>query len=150
VKLYAYIALALMLAGAGLYVRHLAVKAGERDAAVAALEGERAARTAERAAVAHELKIAQEASNAFQSDLRRLESERADVPVVRLCRARPAAVPAASPATERPDAAGTGHVGQAPAVDTGPDIGAQLLEYGIACEANALQLERLQGWVRAR
>lgn len=92
---------------------------------------------------------ANEASNAYQADLRRLEDERSNTPVVRLCkpaRVRPAATTAGS------DAEAAGHVGGEAAENlvAGPDIGADLLEYGIACEANMLQLDRLQGWIRNR
>jgi hypothetical protein len=149
-RLYLYIALALIALATLGYVKHLHTKAGERDAAVAALTTERAARTAERAAHAHELKIAREVSHAYQSDLSRLQAERDRPLTVRLCKPRPVAVPAASRATERSDAASSGHVGREAAQDPGPDIGDQLLEFGIACEANALQLTRLQEWVRAR
>jgi hypothetical protein len=97
-----------------------------------------------------QLKIAQEASHAYQTDLRRLESERHDVPVVRLCKSKPQPVPAESGTSAGSDAATSGHVGGETPADIGPDIGAELIEYGIACEANALQLERLQEWVRAR
>ncbi len=105
-----------------------------------------------RAAVAHERKIAKEASDGYQKDLAELQRERTGVPVVRLCKPARAAVPAAAGAAGGPDAAGAGRVGEAPALDPveGPDIGAALIDYGIACEANALQLTRLQEWVRAR
>jgi hypothetical protein len=152
-KLYAYIALALALLSASLYVRHLAVKAGERDAAVAAYEALQASMATLKEAHAREIKNAQEQSNGYQSSLRRLESERARVPVVRLCRSASPAVPAAgsapsgSHAASAPDDGG----GASPDIgEIGPDIGGELLEFGIACQANMLQLDRLRAWVAGR
>jgi hypothetical protein len=93
------------------------------------------------------LKKANEASNAYQGDLKRLESERSNVPVVRLCKPARVSTPGAPSGS---DAEAPGHVGEEAAFHPGPDIGDQLLEYAIAAEANMLQLERLQGWVRNR
>jgi hypothetical protein len=146
VKIYLAIAALVALAGAGLYVRHLAVKAGERDAAVAAYEALQASMATLKEAHAREIKNAQEQSNGYQSSLRRLESERARVPVVRLCRSANPAVPAAGSAPSG------SHAASAPDDGGGasPDIGAALIDYGIQCEANMLQLDRLRAWVAGR
>ena len=143
-RLYLYAAAALAVAGLAWFAKHQYDRAS-----VATLRAE----TAEASIVtltkahAHQLKIAQEASNGYQNDLRRLESERARVPVVRLCRPpRAAGVPASGAAANGSDAAGAGHLGG----EASPDIGAALIDYGIACEANALQLDRLIQWVRSR
>jgi hypothetical protein len=152
VRLYAYLAAALLLlAGLG-YVKHLHGKAAERDAAVAQARAAERRYTDLQALHAVQIKKAEDASNAYQSDLQRLERERSQpVPVVRLCK-RSATVPAARPAASGSDAAEAGHVGETAAGDSGagPDIGQALIEYGLACEANGLQLDRLQEWVRAR
>jgi hypothetical protein len=140
-----------LLAGLG-YVKHLHGKAAERDAAVAQARAAERRYTDLQALHAVQIKKAEDASNAYQSDLQRLERERSQpVPVVRLCRS-PATVPAPRPAASGSDAAEAGHVGEAPAGDSGagPDIGQALIEYGLACEANGLQLDRLQEWVRSR
>lgn len=144
-KLYIYGAIALALIAAGLYLHNLQERASRVDAAEARAEAAENQITAERAARAHEQRIAKEASDGYQNDLRRLELERAAVPVVRL-RKCPVAVPAGGSAASGSDAAGTGHVGE----EAAADIGAALIAYGIACEGNALQLTRLQEWVRAR
>ncbi len=145
-KLYVYAGLAIAVLAGVWYVRHLQTS---RDAYEArALSAEDSIVTL-RTAYEHERKIAKEASDGYQADLARLNSERDNVPVVRL-RKCPASMPASSSAAERPDAASPGHVSEAVEGDTGPDIGAEILEYGIACEANALQLDRLIQWVKAR
>jgi hypothetical protein len=146
VKLYIYLALGLALLGAGLYVRHLAVKAGERDAAVEAYEALQESMATLKEAHAREIKNAQEQSNGYQSSLRRLESERARVPVVRLCRSASPAVPAIGSAPSGSHAASAPDDGGS----ASPDIGAALIDYGIACEANMLQLDRLRAWVAGR
>jgi hypothetical protein len=102
--------------------------------------------TALRTAYDHERKIATEASHAYQTDLARLERERSNVPDVRLCKRPASSVPATTAAAERPDAASPPDDGG----EASPDIGPALLDYGIACEANQMQLMRLQEWVRAR
>ena len=142
-RLYAYAAVFLVIGGVLWRLNYLSHKADRLEHAnkylVSSLKTER-----------ENTRKANEASQAYQSDLRRVESERSNVPVVRLCHGAPK-LPAA-PAPGRPDAAPEGHVSGAAAEDpvAGPDIGAELLEYGIACEANALQLDRLQRWVRGR
>jgi hypothetical protein len=135
-RLYAYIGIAITVLAAAGYVWHLKGKADLVDVLEATLKNER-----------ESTRKANEASKQYQADLSKLQSERAKPLSVRLCR------PAPKPAAPRgSDDAPTGHVGEAPAADTvaGPDIGDALLEYGIACEANMLQLDRLQKWVRAR
>jgi Flp pilus assembly protein TadB len=146
-RIYAYIAAALALIGAAIYVNQLQKKASRVDAAEARAEAAENQVTAERAARAHEQRIAKEASDGYQSDLKRLETERtAPDPVVRLCKRAAASVPTGGSAATGPDAAGaTDHVEAAQT-----DIGPALMDYGIACEANALQLTRLQEWIRAR
>ena len=135
-KFYAYIGIAITALAAAGYVWHLKGKADRVDVLEATLKNER-----------ESTRKANEASKQYQADLSKLQSERTKPLSVRLC--RPAPKPAAP---RRPDDAPTGHVGEAPAADivAGPDIGDALLEYGIACEANMLQLDRLQKWVRAR
>jgi hypothetical protein len=139
-KLYIYGAIALALGYLLWHERHLAhvVKAQKIEIAnMAALE----------AAHAHELKIAKDASDGYQADLKRLESERSSepAPVVRLCRT-PHAVPAESgtPAGSNPASAPN----DVEAAQT--DIGPALIEYGLQCEANMLQLDRLRQWVESR
>lgn len=144
-RLYIYAAIALALAGLA-WRYHYVTKA------LASTKQELATAAATLAAERENTRKANEASKAYQSDLARLERERADVPVVRLCNKAPSLPSSRAPS--RPDAASAGHVGEAAAADpgpsVGPDIGGELLDYGIACEANMLQLERLQQWVRDR
>jgi hypothetical protein len=147
-KLYLYAAAALAVLALIAYEVRVHKKAARVDVAEAAVAQAHADMAALRAARDHELKIAKEASDGYQKDLARLERERDSVPVVRLRKCPP--VPAAGTAASRPDAEASGRVGETTAEDTGPDIGAALIEYGIACEANMLQLERLQEWVRSR
>jgi hypothetical protein len=140
-KLYLYGALAIVMlaitATAYIQTKRLHSAKVELATATATIKAER-----------ESTRKANEASNAYQADLRRLESERSNVPVVRLCKqTRKAPV---SPTSSGSDAAPTGHVSEEAPPDPGPDIGADLLEYGIACEANMLQLDRLQKWVRDR
>jgi Flp pilus assembly protein TadB len=146
-KLYIYAAAALALIGAALYVNQLQKKASRVDAAEARAEAAENQVTAERAARAHEQRIAKEASDGYQNDLKRLATERAvPAPVVRLCRSAPRPVP-----TEGGTATGLDAGGAADHVEAAQtDIGPALMDYGIACEANALQLTRLQGWIMDR
>jgi DNA-binding MarR family transcriptional regulator len=133
-RLWLYIGIAITVLAAAGYVWHLKGKADRVDVLEATLKGER-----------ESTRKANEASKSYQADLTRLQSERAKPLSVRLCR------PASKPAAPRgSNDAPTGHVSEAAAADIGPDIGDALLEYGIAAEANMLQLERLQAWVRAR
>ncbi len=147
VRLYLYAAVALALIGLGIYAKHQHDRAAKLQARAESVE---ASITALRAAHAHEQRIAKEASNAYQKDLARLNAERSQPMSVRLCKPARNSVPAPAAAPERTHAATTGHVGEETAPDIGPDIGAELLEYGLACQANALQLDRLQQWVRSR
>jgi hypothetical protein len=144
-RLYLYAAAAMALLALFWHDRHVTKRLESTKAALSVAE---ATITAER----ENTRKANEASNQYQASLRDLERERANVPVVRLC--RPPSAVSARPAAGRPDATAAGHVGEAAAGDpveaVGPDIGAELLAYGIDCEANALQLERLQGWIRNR
>jgi hypothetical protein len=146
--LYAAASAAVAIAGIIWYAHHQGERADRAEARAASAEASMKVLAQARA---HEQRIAKEASDGYQNDLRRLELERASIPVVRL-RKCPASVSAGSAAAERADAAGAGRVGEAAAGDTieGPDIGAALIDYGIACEANALQLTRLQSWVESR
>lgn len=103
---------------------------------------------AERKARAHELKIAKEASDGYQAELRRIRAEPA-IGSVRICPAR--RVPAATSAASGPDATGAGRFEEAVAGDSEPvDVGPALDSYGTDCEATAAQLTALQGWVMAR
>jgi hypothetical protein len=134
-RLYLYAALAIALASGAFYVHHLQKKAARVEVAEAMVTN-----------LQQSLRKANAASQAYQADLTRLNGERAKPLSVRLCRS-PVRTPAAAAG---PDAEAQGHVGEAAAVDIGPDIGEQLLEYGIDAEANALQLDRLQQWIRGR
>lgn len=136
-KLYGLIALAIAMASGLLYHRHVVKQRDRLQIALSAAD-------AVISGLKHDAKIAKEASDAYQADLTRLSSERAKPLSVRLCRSP--AVQAGSAAAERPGSASAGHVGE----EASRDIGGELLEYGIACEANALQLDRLQQWVRSR
>lgn len=139
-RIYIFAAIALALAGSAYYVHHLRT----RNAALTAeLDTARASLVAER----ENTRKANAASNLYQADLTRVSHERDNALHVRLCHSPAVRTGAAASGS---DAAPTGHVGEASAGDPGPDIGDALLEYGIACEANQLQLARLQEWVRGR
>ena len=118
---------------------------GRAEVVEATLEAERAAR-------AHEQRIAKEASDGYQAELKRIQADALQpAPVVRLCRRAHASVPEAGAATGSdaaapPDDAG----GDAGDHQEGVDIGPDLMGFAAACEANAAQLQALQGWVRAR
>lgn len=139
IRLYIYAGIAAAILAGGFYVHHLRVSN-------TALTAELSTAKASLLAQAENLRKANEASNLYQADLTRVSHERDSALHVRLCRqpVHSGATPAGS------DAASPGHVGEEAAGDPGPDIGNALLEYGIACEANQLQLTRLQEWVRAR
>lgn len=149
VKLYLYAAAALALGALVWFARHEHQRA---NAATARAKVAEASIVTLRKAHDHERKIAQEASNAYQSDLRRLQSERDKPLSVRVCKpASPArSVPAGSAAASGSSPTSPLDNGQETAGDIGPEIGDQLLEFGLACEANALQLDRLIEWVHAR
>jgi hypothetical protein len=90
---------------------------------------------------------ANEASAKYQADLAQLRTDRSDnpLPAVVCKRAR---VPAASTAPAGLDAA---RPADDPPEDAGDrDIGPLLDDYATACEANLIQLTRLQEWVRSR
>lgn len=150
-RLYIYAAIALALVSLGLYAKHQHLRA---DRATTRAQAAEASITALRAAHAHEQRIAKEASDGYQKDLARLSTERDKPLSVRVCKPARSAVPAAAGATGGSDASASGRergeVAEDPRDGAGPDIGGALLEYGIACEATALQLTRLQEWVRAR
>lgn len=97
---------------------------------------------------------ANEASDGYQKDLAELQrASLTPFPSVRLCKRAPVTTGLpASGATRGSDAAAPGLVAEAPKGDLveGSDLGPDLLMYGIACEANALQLGQLQKWVRDR
>lgn len=149
-KVYAWIILALIVAGLLYGAVHIVRKANRAEAAETALETERKAHKADIAALEaardHEIQIAKEASDGYQKDLARLESGRDKPLVLRVCKPARNPVPAQTGAPSRPDGSSQGHVGE----EASEDIGAALLDYGIACEANMLQLDRLQQWVRSR
>jgi hypothetical protein len=142
IRLYVYAAIGLAIAGLIWHDRYQTKRA---DRLAAELSTATETLLAER----ENVRKANAASQAYQTDLARLESERRKPLSVRLCRSP--AVPATRTASG-PDAAPTGNVGEAATGDSGaaPDIGDQLLNYAIDAEANMLQLERLQGWVRGR
>lgn len=141
-KLYVYAAVALFIAGL-LWKDHITTKKlnaarAENSQLTATLDIERKAREHERA-------IAKKASDDYQARLDSI-SAAPDLGPVRLCK-RPR-VPAA---TEAAAAAGTDesaarHVQEQDA----PDIGPALNDFVEDCEANAAQLEALQGWIESR
>ena len=106
---------------------------------------ERASKLALQLAYDHERKIATEASNAYQAELRRIRDTPAIGPV-RLCRSPTGYVPAPAATPVRPDGSAPGRV----EVEVGEDIGPALDRYGGDCEAVGAQLKGLQGWVKAR
>lgn len=146
IKIWLALAVAAALGGLLYHDRHETHRANEAVARAATAE---ASIKTLQAAYERERANAQKASNDYQNDLARLANERSSVPVVRLCHS-PKPVPAASSTTSGPDPASAGHLGDETAQDSGPDIGPALLEYGIACEANALQLDRLIQWTKSR
>jgi hypothetical protein len=104
--------------------------------------------TAERAAREHELKIAKDASDAYQKDLADLRAARSNDPLPSVVCKRSRSVPATASTATGSDAAGTGN--DAGANEEDRDIGPLLDDFATACEANLSQLTRLQEWVRSR
>jgi hypothetical protein len=152
-RLAIYAIAALALIGGIWYVKRLHATAARVPVLERQVAQERANMAALQAARAHELKIAKDASDGYQKELQRLELERSNTPVVRLCKpVRNPAVSASAGTASGPNAAEAGREPQPIAGDSepGPDIGAALIEYGLACEANGLQLDRLQEWVKSR
>jgi hypothetical protein len=137
------------LAVAGLYWRYHYVTNALADARAEASQLH-ADYSALKAAYAHSTKIAKDASDGYQADLKRLEGERSQPLSVRVCKPAKAAVPAQSGAASGSSPTSPPNNGGEVAPDIGPDIGAELLEFGIQCEANALQLDRLIQWTKAR
>jgi hypothetical protein len=141
-RIYIYAAIA--LAFGGLLLRdHIKTKQlnaarAENTQLTATLETERKAREHERA-------IAKKASDDYQARLDAI-SAAPDLGPVRLCK-RPR-VPAATEAgaTSGADEAATRHVEEPDAQDIGP----QLNDFVKDCEANAAQLQALQGWIESR
>lgn len=156
IRLCLMIAAGAALVGLAFYGKSELKKANERDAAVSTLAAERHNHAVEishvkeeaaaaLAAIAANLKKAEVSSNAYQKDLAVLNAQRNEPLSVRVCRsAKP--VPAPSSAPGGSDAASTASNAEAAQTDIGP----ALIEYGLTCEANGLQLTRLQEWVRAR
>lgn len=145
-RLYLYAAAALALLGGLWYVHHLKQLADRVPALEKAVKAEKAGRAKDRTFYETERKQNEEITHAHLQDIRRLESER-DKPLPRLvCRTAPRAE---SQPAGHPHAAPEEHVGSVSAPDSGRDVSEQLLEYAIAAEANALQLDRLQEWVRS-
>lgn len=141
-----YIALA-CAAVLGLLLWHDHHETSRANAAVAAQREALQALDAERAARAHSDQIAKDASNAYQADLSRLAAQSHEPLSVRVCKpAHKDPLPAAGSAATGSDAASA--PGDFEAAQT--DIGPALIEYGLACEANGIQLDRLQEWVRKR
>ena len=104
----------------------------------------------ERAARAHEIKIAKEASDAFTSKVAALEADLANrplKPVVIRVRDKPSVSAgaesgtASGPSTETE---GREHG------ETEADITTELTDYSLDCQRNTSQLESLQSWVLAR
>lgn len=143
-RLIAYGIAALLVVG---YIAKERIQAKQLQETRSALKTATATIVAER----ENTRKANEASDRYQADLNRLSTERSKPLSVRLCRSARVQPPGAPGG---PDAASAGHVGEAAAGDSGsipgPDIGDQLLNYAIDAEANMLQLERLQQWVRER
>jgi hypothetical protein len=142
----------LAVIGGLITLQHFTVK--RLNAAKAELRTAHATLEAERAARAHELKIAREASNDYQTRLAKLATDKAATPTrhVRLCRQTDSGVPATASATSGTDSGtaaeqpGT----SGPNIEAGPDIGVEL--YALADEADqrAAQCNALIGWLRAR
>jgi hypothetical protein len=97
---------------------------------------------------------ANESSDDYQKRLHALEDQRLEpFPSVRLCKQPTSAARVSASATASgSDAAATADIVKEAEghSEPGPDIGPALLEYGLQCEANALQLDRLQEWIRHR
>jgi hypothetical protein len=137
----------LAVIGGLITVQHLTVK--KLRAATARANQAEANYTALQEAQKHERKIAKEASDGYQAELRRIRSEPSIGPVL-VCKRTRTTVPSTSGTTGRPDATVAGRVEEAPEVDHVTDIGPELDAYGGDCEAVSAQLTSLQKWVRAR
>lgn len=125
--------------------RLLAEARVELSAANASLKAERAARD-------HERKIANAASNQFQSTVTNLQAELSARPLkpVRLRYCPGDNLPASTGTPGGSDAQAQGREHGADAEDSGTDIAPALTDYMLDCQINAAQLEALQGWVRSR
>ncbi len=89
---------------------------------------------------------ANEASQKYQADLAQLRTDRSNNPLPAVVCKRARVSPA--PTTPGSDAA---RPADNPPEDAGDrDIGPQLDDFATACEANLIQLTRLQEWVRSR
>jgi hypothetical protein len=99
----------------------------------------------ERKAREHERAIAKKASDEYQARLDAIDNA-PDLGPVRLCprpRVPPTTQAGTSPGTHESP---TGHVQEPDEIDIGP----ALSDFVEDCEANAAQLESLQGWIRSR
>ncbi len=106
---------------------------------------------AEKAARVHEQTIAKAASDEYEKVLAAVRAVPAIGPV-RLCLGTPK-MPRTDSATKparQPDAPSTGRVEGENEENLGPDIGPEIDSYVNDCEANAAQLDSLQGWIMAR
>lgn len=143
IRLYAYAAIALAIGG--LLLRdHIVTK--QRNAAVARANVAEASLTAER----ENTRKANEASIKYQADLTALRAARADAPLPSVVCKRTRSVPAASAATGSDAARPADDAGENAGDRVEHDIGPQLDDFATACEANLIQLTRLQEWVRGR
>lgn len=138
------IAAGLLLAAIGGAVWHVKSVTAERDEYRAQARQLTASLKAEQ----EDRRKADAKSAEFQKDLKDLRADRADNPLPAVVCKRPRLLPAASEAAPRPDGA---RPADDPPEDAGDrDIGPQLDEFATACEANLIQLTRLQEWVRGR
>ncbi len=151
IRLYVILGALALLIGAGVYVVQLQKKAERLESSNATLT---ATLASERAARAHELKIATEASHDYESRLQALSVARADTPVqsVRLCRSPTGWVPAPSPA---PSGTGpgsdAGHAGEAGSdLEAGPDIGPALYALADEKDEELARCASLIKWVKSR
>lgn len=93
---------------------------------------------------------ANEASNRYQARIAELEKPEPTAtpfPAVRVCNSAPARVPEARAASGSDAAAAPD---DAPADEGNRDIGPDLKAFALRCEANAIQLDELQNWIRNR
>jgi hypothetical protein len=130
----------------------LKVERAQHTADVQRLEATIAARDERIAIEIENRRLADESSNHFQGRLRELEAQRlADgFGAIRVCRR-----PVLNLSTAAPGAAAGGSdaaavPGDPGAAEVSTDVGPAADVYGTRCEANTIQVEELQGWIRGR
>ena len=143
-KLYIYAAIA--LAFAGLLARdHIVTK--QRNAANARAS----VAEATLAAQIENTRKADEAAKRHETRADALEADRRDnpLPAVRVCR-KPASVPQSGTAAVAHEAAEANDAGAHESDRDGADIGPALDDFATDAEANLIQCEELQRWLRLR